>query len=150
MEHVGLACMCLPAGRPAGRSVDRQRIRDIFRYVNKYKVDWQAFLGYKGLCNCLCIIGTGKLLTATVYSSDYASAESFATQARYDDDDSGGGGGGGGAVVAIAMAMAVAASTSACGALQGPPRSATSPYIDPAVAVGKRTGAPAPMCAYEI
>ena len=60
----------------------------------------------------------------------------------------------------MAMAMAVAAaaatpavveaSTSACGALQGSPCSATSPYIDPAVAVGKRTGAPAPMCAYEI
>lgn len=42
---------------PAGR-------RDIFRYVNKYKVDRRAFLGYKGLGNCPCIIGAAKLLTA--------------------------------------------------------------------------------------
>lgn len=48
--------------------------------------------------------------------------------------------------VAAATPVVVAASTRACRALQGPPRSATSPYIDPAVAVGKRTGAPAPTC----
>lgn len=119
----------------AGRSVGRQRVRDIFRYVNKYKVDRRAFLGYKGLCNCLCIIGTGKLLTATRCIQAITRRPKVSRpQARR----------------GAATPTVVAASTSARGALQDPPRSATSPYIDPAIAVGKRTGAPAPMCAYEI
>lgn len=35
-----------------GSIVEEEAARDIFRYVNKYKVNRQTFLGYKGLGNC--------------------------------------------------------------------------------------------------
>lgn len=35
----------------AGKRAE-ETARDIFRYVNKYKVDRQTILGYKGLGNC--------------------------------------------------------------------------------------------------